>query len=217
MGLTVHGSEFAKLEVELGGKFAEVPGVTGYSESGGEAPDREIVSFGTVAKRTGLARVPTVEVQAVYQPAHPVWKGLRKAMLDGTALRFQLETRGETVYEIDKDGHTAAIAAKSGAVTLVGDEKPDLSEPRFGEGMVLQIGSAKRVIRSISADGAAAVEGTDAVGAAKDYKILLPSLRRGPFPATVRSAGNVSLESEGDLTTTLSLSPRAPLPEWVIA
>ena len=49
-----------------------------------------------------------------------------------------------------------------------------------------------------------------------DYQIVNPSLRLGPFIASVRSAGNFELAAEGNLTTTLELTPRSQLPGWEI-
>lgn len=219
MGLSAHGSEFAKLEYssDMGGTWNEIPGVSGYSESGGEAPERDVVAFGGVAKRTGHPRVPSIEVNAVYAPAHPAWKAVRKASLGRDLLKFRLTTAEEDLFSVNSSGNTVAIAA-TGVVTFAGTDQPGVSEGLIAPGQVIEVGGKKYVIDSIDDDGKPVVKPApgSAVSAATNYSIVLPELRCGPFEATVRLAGNVSLETEGDLTTTLMLAPRGPLPEWAI-
>ena len=219
-GLTAHGSEFAKFEYSSDNQvWNEIPGISGYTESGGEAPERDVVAFSGVAKRSGHPRVPSIELQAVYQPAHAAWRAMRKASIEGGVLQFRMTTKEESLFAIDKTGHTVAIAA-TGVVTLAGAVKPDFTEAQYGVGQVIKVGGDNYVIDSISDDASPEVKvkpaPDTAVGAATDYKIVLPSLQRGPFGATVRLADNVSLESEGDMTTTLTLAPRGRLPEWKI-
>ena len=48
------------------------------------------------------------------------------------------------------------------------------------------------------------------------YKINLPSLRLGPFIAAVWAVGNFELAAEGNLSTTLELTPNTQLPDWMI-
>ena len=218
MGLTVHGSELVKLEYSKNGDaWSEIPGVSGYSESGGEAPERDVVAFGGVAKRTGHPRVPSIEVNAVYAPAHPAWKAVRKASLNRELLKFRLITPQEDLFSVNSSGNTVAIA-DTGVVTFAGTDKPSASEGLVAAGQVVKVGGKKYVIDSINDDGKPVVKPApdSAVSEATDYSIVLPKLRRGPFEATVRLAGNVSLETDGDLTTTLMLAPRSQLPEWAI-
>ena len=47
---------------------------------------------------------------------------------------------------------------------------------------------------------------------AVDYEIVIPRMIRGPFAATVRGADRLDTRAAGDVTTQLSLHPRAPLP-----
>ncbi len=219
-GLTVHGSEFATLEYSSDGSaWVEVPGISGYGESGGEAPERDIVAFSGVAKRSGHPRVPSIELSAAYTPAHAAWKALRGASLDGTLLRFRLTTKKNILEPITGTGNTVAIA-DTGIVTFAGTVKPNFNEGVIGPGLVIEAGSENYVIDSVSDADTPVVTVKPApasdVTAKEDYNIVLPSLRRGPFSATVRIVGNVSLESEGDMTTTLTLAPRGQLPEWSI-
>ena len=50
-----------------------------------------------------------------------------------------------------------------------------------------------------------------------NYSLRIAALRRGPFRASIQLIGSVSLESEGNLHTDFSLSPRHHLPDWAIA
>ncbi len=219
-GVTVHGSEFVKVEYSpIGGDWKELPGINGYSETGGEAPERDIVAFSGVAKRSGHPRVPSVEMNAVYQPAHSAWRAIREAADKGTLLRFRVTTKEEERFAINDSAETVAIA-DTGVLTFAGDGKPNFKSSEYGVGMILKLGGENYVIDSVSDADTPVVTVTPApasdVTAATDYKITVPSLRRGPFSATVRIVGNVSLESEGDMTTTLTLAPRGQLPEWSI-
>ena len=218
-GITAHGSEFAKLEysADSGATWNKVPGINGYTESGGEAPERDVVTFDGAAKRSGHPRVPSIEVSAVYTPAHAAWKALRKASIDGTLLDFRFITKEVPQFTAIGSTNTVAIAA-TGVVTFAGTVKPDFQSGKIGLGQVIEVGSGTYVIDSISdaTPPLVKVKPATAVTAASGYKIVLPSMRRGPFSSTVRLAGNVSLESEGDMSTTLTLAPIAQLPEWEI-
>ena len=88
---------------------------------------------------------------------------------------------------------------------------------------MITIGNVHFVLDAVPSDPADDVIVRDVDGdfpsgavAAGVYRIDIPSLRRGPFPAGIRIAGNASLEAEGDLTTTLSLAPQSQLPEWTV-
>ena len=218
-GLTVHGSEFATLEYSSDGSWIEVPGITSYTESGGEAPERDVVAFSGVAKRSGHPRVPSIEMNAVYSPAHAAWRALRTFSFKGTLLQFRLITKKETFESISGPGNTVAIA-DTGVVTFAGTVQPNFAEGVIGPGQVIEVNSKNYVIDSIS-DAATPVVKVkpapdSAVTAKTPYAIVLPSLRRGPFRATIRVLGNSSLESEGDMSTTLTLAPRGQLSEWSI-
>ena len=219
-GLTVHGSEFVTLEYSSDGSaWIAVPGITSYTESGGEAPERDIVAFSGVAKRSGHLRVPSIEMNAVYSPAHAAWRALRTVSLKGTLLQFRLTTKKETFESISGSGNTVAIAV-TGVVTFAGTLRPNFAEGVIGPGQVIEANSENYVIDSIS-DAATPVVTVkpapdSAVTAKTPYAIVLPSLRRGPFRATIRVLGNSSLESEGDMSTTVTLAPRGKLPEWSI-
>ena len=213
MALTVHGSEFATLEYQSGSNWIPVPGITSYAESGGEAPERDVVAFSGVAKRTGHPRLPSIEMNAVFAPAHSAWQALRTAADAGTVLKFRFTTKKETVEAITGTGNSVAIDL-AGDVTFAGN-KPDAK--LMGPGQVIQIGGNSHVIDTVSDAGAVKVKPAPdpAVGATETYSIVLPSMRRA-FNAAVRLAGLASIDSEGDMTTTLTLAPRTSLPNWEI-
>ena len=220
IGVTAIGSEFATLEYssDSGATWHQLPGIQGYTESGGEAPERDVVTFAGVAKKSGHPRVPSIEVSAAYSPVHAAWKAIRKASIDGTLLQFRFTTKKKPQFTAIGAANTVAIAY-TGVVTFAGTMKPDVAGGLIGLGQVIEIGSDAYVIDSIS-DAATPVvtvkpAPATAVTATASYKIVLPSLRRR-FSATVRLAGNVSLESEGDMSTTLTLAPRVQLSEWSI-
>ena len=121
MGLNVHSSEFAELEVQIATVWRCVPGVNSYAEGGGEAPERDIVSFKAIAKRTGLPRVPTLEIGAVYSPAHDVWRKIRAAANAKTIYSYRLTTKEEPAIPVTESGVTAAVVASTGVVTFAGD------------------------------------------------------------------------------------------------
>ena len=118
------------------------------------------------------------------------------------------------LYE-SKGTNTASIAAGTGAVTFV-RAAPDFSGDQFGIGMVIEIGSEKYTIDKIAAGGAVTIKPAPSASIIGVYKINLPSLRLGPFIAAVRAVGNFELAAEGNLSTTLELTPNTQLPDWVI-
>ena len=219
IGVTAIGSEFATLEYssDSGATWHQLPGIQGYTESGGEAPERDVVTFAGVAKKSGHPRVPSIEVSAAYSPVHASWKAIRKASINGMLLQFRFTTKKDPQFTASGAANTIAIA-DTGVVTFAGTMKPDVVGGMIGLGQVIEVGSDAYVIDSIRGNPIVVTvkpAPETAVTATDSYKIVLPSLRRR-FSATVRLAGNTALESEGDMTTTLTLAPRAQLPEWSI-
>ena len=49
-----------------------------------------------------------------------------------------------------------------------------------------------------------------------NYKILNPSVRRGPFLARIRSGDDFAMPAEGNLSGSLQLTPRVRLPKWTV-
>ena len=104
-GLTAHGSEFAKFEYSSDNQvWNEIPGISGYTESGGEAPERDVVAFSGVAKRSGHPRVPSIELQAVYQPAPRGMAGDAQGLDRGRGLAIPHDHQGGVALRDRQDG-----------------------------------------------------------------------------------------------------------------
>ena len=220
-GLTLITSESATLEYSGDGStFHEVPFIGDISASGGEAPETDVVTFKRIGKLIGKLRVPSLSIAVPsYAPNHATWQAIVNAAKAQTPLSWRVTTKEEEFYEASGAGNTVAIAI-TGIAAFAGT-KPDFTSENYAEGMVIEAGAGKGnkyVIDTISSAGVVTVKpAPDPVVTAKtDYKIINPSLRLGPFVASVRSAGNFELATEGNLTTTLELTPRAQLPNWVI-
>lgn len=216
--ITVFGSERCKLEISLAdGSFVTVPGVSGYDESGGDAPRRDSITFEGATQLTGHARPAEISFEGKIIPTHSAWKRLREVFGDGSVIQVRLTTDERQI--LDPAG-TIAIAS-SGVVTLAGNGAPVLKKERFAPGMAFKVGTGQAAkiytIEVLSDNNVATVAPKPAapVTATETYTIIVPSIRRGPFDATVTLADRVSLQSEGDMETTVQLSPTASqLPEW---
>jgi len=141
---------------------------------------------------------------------------LDKAYRDGSTRQFQFTTKGEGTIFTSTAGNTIAWTA-AGAVTLAGSEKPDFSTDQFKRGDIVTAGSAKVVIRSISADGTTVSVGkipggTLAVQAAAQFTISRPDIRQGPFTARVAQFGALSSAAGSNQTSTTVLQPNSILP-----
>lgn len=231
MGLVAHGSELAKVEysIDNGVSWRILPGCSSYSETGGEAPERDVIAFEGATKLTGTPRVPSVDISAVIAPLHPSWRQMRAFMLDKSSALFRLVTKSRTAWAaLAGAGNTAAVAI-AGAVTFAkaqGGKVPNLVDARYGPGQVLTIGAKTFVIDTISGSPPAMVVQAYAAGvvapvaaatvAAVGYTISVPALKR-EFEALVRLTSRGSLESESQLTSPLNLAPLAELPDWSIA
>ena len=220
-GLTLITSENAKLEYSKDGgtTFIQLPFEGDISASGGEAPENDVVTFGRIGKVVGHPRVPSLSVTIPsYVPNLAAWADIRDATVERTLLLWRLTTAESELYKASGSGNTAAIA-DTGIITFAGT-KPDFTTNEFAEGMVVEIGTAKAkyTIDQISSAGVVTVKPApdSAIAATASYRVLNPSLRLGPFSASVRSAGNFELAAEGNLSSTLELTPRAQLPAWVI-
>ncbi|MYH25521.1 MAG: hypothetical protein F4156_09860 [Holophagales bacterium] len=217
-GLTLITAENATLEYSKDGtRFVKLPFEGDISASGGEAPENDVVTFSRIGKVVGHPRVPSLSVAIPsYVPNLVAWTDILDALTKRTPLTWRLTTAEAEFFTASGAGNTVAIAT-TGAVTFAGT-KPDFMSDEFAEGMAIRVGTAKYTIDAISDAGAVTVRPapTTTVPAATEYRIINPSLRLGPFTASVRSAGNFELAAEGNLSTTLELTPRAQLPAWVI-
>ena len=244
MGVNVHGSEFARLEYSAdgGATWYFIPGVSGYNETGGEAPERDSPAFEGVAKQSGLPRVPSIEMAALYSPAHASWRQLRAAALASDVFLFRLSTRGKSIEWITGDDNKASIVAAElneiaievpvaptdanparqlsrnllspGMVILLGDEPDDAAAIALAKYFVIDRIEGEGPISTGNIKLREVTPPRVAVAAMTPYSTWVPSLRRGPFAATIRIGGNAALENESDMTTSLTLAPRDQLPEW---
>ena len=206
-----------QLEYSIDGTtFSVIPGIENISLSGGEAPEADVVTFEGVAKVVGHPRVPTIQATvSAYNPQHSTWRAINLAGRNRAVLTWRFTSKEESFFTATGAGNTVAIAV-TGVVTFAGDA-PDFASGRFAPGMTIAVGGASYVIDVITAAGAVTVKPVpvSAVAAAMGYKINNPALRLGPLIATGSVTG-AEMSSEGQLTATLNLAPRAQLPDWAI-
>ena len=219
-GMTLVRAENTNLEYsKAGGTFFPLPYVGDISVSGGEAPETDIISFRRSGKLAGKVRVPSFTMAIPsFTPQLQAFKDIRESIDDGGTLSWRLTTRKDTIFTNAATADTVAIAT-TGVVTFAGTA-PDFSGSLFGEGMVIKVGGANYVIDSISdADPPVVMVRpvpAAAVGAAQPFMIDTPSLRLGPFTAKVRSPLGFVLPAEGNMTSSIDLTPEAQLPDWTI-
>ena len=83
--------------------------------------------------------------------------------------------------------------------------------------MAIKLGDDVYEVISVTAAGVVTVQPSPgSAEPAAAYTIVIPEYRRGPFAAKVSTAGNMSLASESDLTTTITFASTALLPDVVI-
>ena len=219
-GMTLVRAENTDLEYSKdGATYFPLPYVGDISVSGGEAPETDIISFRRAGKLAGKVRVPSFSAAIPsYTPQLQAFKDIKKAIDDGDSLTWRLTTKKDTIFTNADTGDTVAIAT-TGIVTYAGTA-PDFSGSLFGEGMVIKVGGANYVIDSISDDTPPVVmvrpAPSAAVAAAQPFMIDTPSLRLGPFTAKVRSPLGFDLPAEGNMTSSIDLTPEAQLPDWTI-
>ena len=238
-GLGVIGSESSVLEYQdAAGAWHFVPGVSSWTESGGDAPTRDVVAFEGVGSKTGRQRPQTVECEvAAYMPNHPAWKYMRNAAVAKTVIRVRLTTLAEELYK-QTAGKTLAVPALGvgayGVATVAGNGDFDPTSSNFAPGMEVVIGTKRYTIAYIKGINTEAAEdklvadatpwylynGTgvaiDAETADPAFSIVIPALRRGPFAAEIVTTDNSTLAAEGDLSSGLTLRPKSLLPEWTV-
>lgn len=208
-----------------GSALAIVPGVGSFRETGGDAPTRDVVGFEGTSTLTGRSRVPTVECDvSAYLPHLKAWRDIRQAALDQRALEFRLTTPLDTIFTGDSDD-TLAITMTTGAFVIAevgGDGAPDLLAPQYAPGLcfvtaadvlyVIESIATKLTGTVLAADGSAP---SADVAAAPGWKIIRPTLIRGPFAAKVANTDRSQLASESNLLSALRLQPLANLPQWL--
>ncbi len=207
-----------ELSADSGATWQFIPGTASVTESGGESPTREQVTFTGVNQITGKARPPTVEFSiAGYAAAHAVHQLLKARKESGALTHFRYTFEEQELQAVTGAPNTVAIAT-TGVVTFAGDS-PDFTEAQFGPGVAIKVGSKYYVVDTISSSGAVKVAPAPnaAVSATASYSIVVPGLQRPSFPARIQTFDNISADSESQVATTLSVAPIASLPALVIA
>ena len=208
MGLIAHGSELAKVEYsnDNGANWIRIPGCNSYAETGGEAPERDVVAFEGSSKLSGATRVPSVDVNGIYTPLHPAWRQMRALMISKESALFRLVTKERVSWKANANVEAAIDAG--GVVAFSGaGEAPNLSDPRFGSGQVLRMPGndpldfvvdeieGKPLVMSVQAyepTTALVSPVANAVAALDSFTIRLSALTR-TFEATVRLTSRGSL------------------------
>ena len=120
-----------------------VPGVSGYSEQGGEATSREVSSFEGIRAVTGRPGIGTVQITYASYLAHvPANRAILAAKAESRSLQFRVTTPEEAIASAS--GETAAIAIGSDGIVDQGSsdkdsEKFDFTSEDLGPGLVLAL------------------------------------------------------------------------------
>ena len=219
MGLVTYPSENVKVEVSSDGTmWAEVPGISDYTESGGEAPTREVVAFQGTKQSVGKPRPQTIELTATAPVLlHPTWKLITNAYRNNLTINVRVDFPDQILRSISPSGTTAAISA-AGAVTFAGpdESRPDFTKDDFNVGDAIRIGNVDYLVVSAATATSVMVVAPSSGITATVYSIVTPPIRIGPYLARVSTAGNRSLASESDLSTSVSLAAISPLPDPVL-
>jgi len=211
-------TEDALVEIrESGGNWMFLPGVASISETGSEAPTREVSTFSAKVQIVGNVSPPTIEFSiAGFTPLHRTTKILRDARDDNSLISFRYRFEGRTL-DSSGTGNTASIAT-SGAVTFSWQDSDnptvDFTEEHIGPGAAIKIGANYHIIDTISATGVVTVyPAPSAQVAAAVFTVEVPPLYRPAFPARVMTFDDTDAGSESQLATTLSIAPTAVLPQ----
>lgn len=212
-------SEQATLEISQDGvNFDEAPGVSSWSQSGGDPETRQSIMWRGTRQKTGAAQAPTIDIEfASYLPHHPVIGDLQEAFALSTKVRMRLTTQEEEIFASGTGGSAGqcAIAANTGVCTFSGDDgnNADFTGDDYGPGHVIEIGANKYTIVKISDAGVVTVVAPAAAVTAGAYKILVPSLRLGGSTGLLVGVGapGPSLASQADLAGGVQLFPDRPL------
>ena len=216
----VHTAVLAKLEMQIGTDWLEVPGARGYRQTAGGITETDVVGWGGIRKVAGNPRVPTAEISLLPAPAHRAYIQLDKDTEARTTRRFRVTTKPTT--EFDSGAGRVEIAATTGFAKFTMTPEPDFTTGEYSPGMVIQIGNALYLIDSFNDDGTDVklVESGDLEAPGEKvepatFKILTPALRK-EF-AAVPTLGDEELPEESGLTGTLTLTPKARIPRWQYA
>lgn len=218
----VYRARDAKLEYQPEGStdWVEVQGVQSISLSGGQPDSEDITTFAGTTTIVGSPSGPTVECGVLANPLHRSWQDLIDYASAGKSTTFRIVTKGSgDLFTASGSSNTVAIAT-SGRVTFAGTG-PDFSTNKYAPGNVISYSSTNHVIEKIEKSGSNYTVDVHpapnpAVGATQNYKVRQPDVRRGPFTGAVSAAGLDSLDSGGQLQTTLTIQANAPIGKAVI-
>lgn len=226
MGLITRYSQNVKVEfkevVSGSDVWWDVPGISGISASGGEAPSTDDAAFaGGATRNIGALRVQSLECTGFYVPNHVAWDKAIDLAENQSSTDWRITIPEISLYSNKDAGAKIQVTVNTGAVTFTagGGTAIDLADRKFGPGAALIYGASgsEAILNVTSVDHTAktmtvfpttAVTETTAI-----HKVVLPQLTL-TFPAFVASVGNPSLESESSMTSPLNLSPIARLPKW---
>jgi len=216
-------TEGATIEFQAQGttEWITMPGVASISESGNEAPSREVATLQNVVQQSGNVRPPSIEFAiAAYAPLHDSNRVLRDALVNNKTLSFRYTFLGQTLATVAGAGNTMGIAT-NGDMTFAGTTTVDFTDEAYGPGLALKPagGNNYYIIYTISSSGDVVVKPAPSspVAAVVGYTVEIPSIRRPSFPARVTAWDNLDAGSEAQLATTLSIAPTAVLPSMEVA
>ena len=221
-----------------------IPGVSSWTEGGGDTPQRDVVGFEGVSAQQGRTRAQTVECEvSAYAPLHRAWKEARAAQIANTKRNFILFTprqefepwaMGTAARHLLVPEHAAGVPAM---LTIKADDL-DLTSSNFAPGMcfVLAANAADAmlpetenlyVIERVTDTKTALcsrVSGTkravaDVIEAAdtQGFAIVEPQLQRGPASCSVGGVDRASTRAEGDLSAGMTLTPSGILPAYSVS
>ena len=207
-------TEKAKVQFSLNGRdFKFLPGTANITESGGESPTRENVTFEGVSSLTGEARPSTLEIGVpALAPGHSSYDELEAAWKSKANIFIRYGFRDQLLFEggdndkvaVKKDGSLAFAAA--GAT-------PNFLLPQYGPGVALKIGNNYRVIEAITDKGVATVAPSAADVAEMKFNVVIPAYHRPSTPCKVVTFGIVGADVESEAGTTLQVQSLVPLPK----
>jgi len=216
-------TEDALVEVRFAGQSAWtfLPGTATVSDSGGESPTRERITFSDIKRIVGKARPAQVEVAIpALAPGHSSYTGLYDAYTKKTSVevRYQFKER-----VIGRPSATARVAITTdGTVTLSGSgaTQANFGGDDIGPGAAFKTGTGANavydIIEEISAAGVPKCAKRAASLSAAEYVVVAPPWYRPPTLCRVSNFGNISADVESEAGTTLQLEPISVLPALLI-
>jgi len=215
-------------------RWMALPGTSGISESGGDAPTRETRTFAAVFTHTGNATPPSISItMAAFVPIHPTIRTIIDAHRNNDRLNFRYTLQGRVVKPSAGASNTASIAQNSGVVTFVDGTVTDpinnasFTREDVGPGMTIKIGNNHYVISEISDTGQVTVVGPvngntprftapSATVAAGAFTVEQPGIRRPGFSCRVMNVGNIDAQVDADVASTVEIQPISILPQWEV-